>query len=197
VQATLEGDMLTGLLSIIGKSKGTECPGLAAAVLSVCLVQLPHERRNEGLIPVIVQAVLEFLGGVSAALRQGAAHFDAESFYMAGALLQLLRRGNEDVWLMAVTQADLLSKLLLLAPVLLAAEHDLGISMALGLIVPLAQGNFSSKTDMLQAGLITQVPFFTPFPFQRCLLFFLQVVGQVFREVGMGCCAAGGCWSGL
>lgn len=165
VQATLEADVLTGLLSIIAQSKGTVCPGLASAVLAVCLMQLPDERRNEDLIPVIVKAVLAFLGGASAPqganAPQGGAlgefSIDAEAIYMAGALLQLLRRGNEDVWLMSVTQADLLSKLLVLTPMLLAAEHDLGISIALGLIVPLAQGNFSSKTDIMDAGLITQV----------------------------------------
>ena len=149
-------DVSTELPGIIEKGSDPTIAGLAAAILTVCFVKLPASRDVKALTPATMDALIKFI----ILLRNrwdNVPEVDGDAFYMAAALLQFCKRSDPTRWLKELAHANLLDTLIDMAPMLAGAQHSLGLSMALNLMLPFVRGNSAAKTQLLERGIIVLV----------------------------------------
>ena len=152
MQATLDGDIATGLAQVVAAGSHPRCQSLAAAVLSVCIVRYPEAPSLAGTCEQAISAVSKALSEVCQD-QNGRASIDADVFYMLGSLTQLARSGCAGI---GAVEA-IVHHTLQLWPSLVASGHLLAMSVALTIMVDTTRESAEFQRKVLQSSTIGAV----------------------------------------
>jgi hypothetical protein len=168
-QAVLTGDIFPGLVRIIHEGDESSCPGLAAAALAVCLLRCPDTPLPSGLQHDMVGATASFLHQLRARWQDGG-ELDAESVYMATALLRiaLLRASaaaaavegdaaRESTYAEGTPVGKAMHDVLYMLDGLLESEHLHAVSMSLALLASAAATSSLFKLAIAESSCIGKV----------------------------------------